>query len=280
VIVSYRLFGMDVGFYNSIGVYPLETRCEMLADLGYDATNLTLWSDAAWSDLPKLGSAASSSGLSVACINVTVDLSAPTDRGETARILDMIERIEATDTVELALRFDAVQARGPDAAADRFLDAALEAAQRNDVKLLLYPHAHFWLERVADAVRLCAHYDTERLCMTFSAFHWYAVDGENLCAQLRAAGPYLRQVNTSGSRRVSGQYLPATIEPVGDGEFDNFAFLGMLRELGFDGLLGVQGYGVGGDVYSNLRRSLEAIREAERRLDKHPHWARMRFDSR
>src|SRR6266567_5206640 len=102
VIVSYRLFGMDVGFYNSIGVYPLETRCEMLADLGYDATNLTLWSDAAWSDLPKLGSAASSSGLSVACINVTVDLSAPTDRGETARILDMIERIEATDTVELA----------------------------------------------------------------------------------------------------------------------------------------------------------------------------------
>jgi hypothetical protein len=67
----------------------------------------------------------------------------------------------------------------------------------------------------------------------------------------------------------------ATVEPMGQGELDNFAILGHLREIGYSGMVGFQGYSIGGDVYANLRQSLSAFRDMERRLDSHPHWAQM-----
>lgn len=274
--MNHPLYGMDVGFYHTFGVYPLRTRCEMLAELGYTGTNLTLWSEPAWQDLPKLAEAAPSCGLEVASVYATVDLAMPPEHGENARILTMIEELAASRVVELALRSGSGE--DGDGLARCFLERALTAAERNDITLLLYPHTHFWLERVGDAVRLCESYASPRLGLVFPAFHWYAVDGADLAGAVRAAAPYLRRVNTNGSRRISGQYFPATIEPVGEGEFDNFGFLGMLRAAGYDGWLGVQGYGLGGDVYENLRRSRRVIRDIESRLDRHPSWAHLRPD--
>jgi sugar phosphate isomerase/epimerase len=256
----------------------------MLAELGYAATNLTLWSERAWADLPNLRTSAAANGLAVAGVNVKVDVDAPLDHDETARVLAMIERAEGLGEVELALWSTASAERSagssPSSAEDRacrLLDAALAAAAKSGVRLLLYPHTHYWLDSVRAAVRLCRRFDG-RLGLVFSAFHWYAADREDLPGVLAAAAPFVRAVNTSGSRDVSGQYFPATIEPIGDGEFDNFTFLGLLREIGYDGLLGVQGYGIGGDAYVHFRRSRDAIRDIEGRLDHHPHWARLRPD--
>jgi hypothetical protein len=95
--------------------------------------------------------------------------------------------------------------------------------------------------------------------------------------RLDEARPYLRQVNLCGSRRsASGVAGKATIEPLDEGELDNFALLGHLRRIGYEGFIGFQGYSIGGDVYAKLRRSLGALREMEQRLDRHPHWANLR----
>jgi sugar phosphate isomerase/epimerase len=273
---------MDTGFYSRTGSYPPEVRCEMLAELGYDATYLTLWSERAWADLPELGAMAARHGLAVAAVNVTVDVDAPLGSPDTARILGLIRALAGTRTVEISLRHERPGLARSDPAGDgdalRFLSAALEAAGDNDIRLLLYPHTFYWLERVDDAARLCAKLANPRLGLVFPAFHWYAVDGADLSGTLRAAAPFLGLVNLCGSRRLAGQYFPATIEPLDSGDFDNFALLGALRSLPYQGMVGIQGYGVGGDAYEHFRRSLAALRAMEGRLDAHPHWATLRPD--
>ena len=265
--MSVPVYGMDTGFYSRIGSYPPDVRTEMLAELGYDATYLTLWSERAWADLDGLAASAATHGLTVAALNVVADAAAPDER-----ILDLIRTVTATRTVEIAIREDG------DGQALRFLSKAVEAAEANGVDLLLYPHTYYWLERVEDAVRLCAALDHPRLRLLFPAFHWYAVDGTDLRSTLDAAAPYLGGVNLCGSRRLDGQYFPATIEPLDSGDLDNFAILGALRDVRYGGMVGIQGYGVGGDAYEHFRRSITALRDMERRLDSHPHWARLRPD--
>ena len=79
-----------------------------------------------------------------------------------------------------------------------------------------------------------------------------------------------------GSRKVKDS-IP-TLEPLDEGELDNFALLGLLRKLDYHGMVGLQGYSVGGDVYTKLKRSLAVFRDMERRLDAHPAWANLRFE--
>jgi hypothetical protein len=53
--------------------------------------------------------------------------------------------------------------------------------------------------------------------------------------------------------------------------------LGQLKKIGFNGMIGFQGWSEGGDAYSKLRRSLEAFRDMERRLEAHPRWADLKL---
>jgi sugar phosphate isomerase/epimerase len=276
---GYDLYGMDVGFYSSIGNYRLDARCAMLADLGYRSTNLTLWSETAWRDLEDLSATARRHGLDVASINVTVDVSASLHGSDTKRVLDLIRAAEGLGTIELALLGEDLLP-SDDQAALSFMEAAIAAAEGSNGSLSLYPHAGYWLSRPSEAVRICEKLDSPSLGLTLSSFHWYACSPrETLIDSLTAASRHLRLVNTCGSRVVSGQYFPASIEPVGDGEFDTFAFLAMLRDVGYQGPIGILAYGLGGDAYAYFRRSRDAIRDVEQRLTAHPDWARLRADT-
>ncbi len=127
-------------------------------------------------------------------------------------------------------------------------------------------------------MRLCRRLNHTQLGILFCGYHWYAVDGTNLTGILEAAAPYLKQANLSGSRRnPHGFGNIATIEPLDEGELDNFALLGQLKKIGFQGMIGFQGWSEGGDAYLKLSRSLRAFRDMERRLKAHPHWAELKL---
>jgi sugar phosphate isomerase/epimerase len=266
---------MDTGFYSALGAYPFDTRCEMLAALGYDAAYLTLWNEAVWADLPAMRHVRERFGLDAAAVYVTYDLSAADASEENRRIARMIAEVEGVPRVELALRGEKSLS---DQQALEGIEPLLRAAQANGVMLCLYPHITFWLDRHDHAARLCRQRAHPNLGMTFSAFHWYAVDGRNLTATLQAAAPYLQLLNLCGSRRVpdgSGG-VRFTLEPVDEGDLDLFALLGAARAEGYRGPVGVQGYAVGGDAYSRFRRSRDAIRDMLDRLQRHPQWAALR----
>ena len=278
------VYAMDTSFHSSLGAYPFAARCEMTADLGFDATYLTLWDEPAWADLAHIPDVRSRYGLDVTAVFADVFIDARADHPGNARVLDLVRTVEGTRTIELTLRTLAVDgtcARSDpagDGAARRWLEPMLRAAEDRGITLALYQHTTWWMERIEDAVRLCRAIDSPALRITFAAFHWYAVDGTALADRLAAAAPYLALVNISGSRRLDrsvGGY-PVTIEPLDGGELDLFALLGAVRATGFAGPIGIQGYSVGGDAYANLRRSLATLRDIEDRLDRHPEWVRLR----
>ncbi len=271
---------MDTGFYTSLGTYEFDVRCEMLAELGFDATYLTLWSDSAWADVPRLRDVKSRHGLDVAAVYTVVDLAQDDRDPEHRRVLDLMRNLEGTRFVEVAIRSSEVGLQKSDPAGDAraiaLLESLLSAGEERGIVLALYPHINFWQERVADALRLWEAIRHPRLKLVFPTYHWYAVDGTGLQTTLSAAAPALVLANICGSRRFNnGSGLPATIEPLDEGELDPFAVLGTLQTLGYSGPIGVQGYSVGGDVYTKLQRSLSVLRSIEQRLATHPRWAEL-----
>jgi len=275
------VFAMDTYFYTSLGAYAFDVRCEMLAELGYDATYLTLWSAEAEADIPRLAHVKARYGLEVAGVYTTLDITSAPD-GSASHVVALIESLPIPTQVAVALYAEAPGRAQSDAMRDDqalpWLEHLLTIADRHGHEILLYPHFAFWLERTEDAVRLCRRLTHPRLGLSFNGYHWYAVDGTHLAARLAEAAPYLRSANLCGSRRLpagSGP-MPATIEPLDDGELDNFVVLAELRRVGYRGWIGFQGYSVGGDVYVKLRRSLAAYHSMAARLATHPGWGDLR----
>jgi len=262
--MPYRVYPMDTFFYNSIIRYPFEVRCEMASELGFDATYLTCSSEQSWKDLAKLRDVKAKYGLDVAAVYGVADVATPDPK-----LLNLFETIEGCPAIELAIK-----STPDEAAALKFLDQTLQICDRRNINLFLYPHINFWLERIQDGVQLCEKLNHQRLGTMFCGFHWYAIDGKALGTTLAAAKPHLRQVNLSGSRRdPDGLANKATIEPLDDGEMDNFAIVGELKRLRFTGYVGFQGYSTGGDPYAKLKRSLATFRDIEARLERHPNWS-------
>jgi sugar phosphate isomerase/epimerase len=250
----------------------------MAKELGFDATYLTLWSESAWADVPKLAQVRERFDLDVAGVYVALDVDAPADDAEARRIVELLERLEGTRLVEAALLGSA--APGDPDADDRaaaWIERLLAVAEPRGITLALYPHAGAWLERGDHVARLCQRFDHPLVRAVFTGYHWYAAGGGvDLGATLDAMAPYLASANVCGASRISGWVMPARLERLDEGELDNFAVLGGLRRVGYEGAIGLQGYAVAGDAYANLRRSLAALRDIERRLDAHPEWAALR----
>lgn len=267
------VYAMDTYFYNSLGVYPWNVRCELLRELGYNETYLTLWSEEAWDDLPKIAHAFTDFGLHVSGVYWTLDLD---DRGgANHRFLEAMATIPSGTRIELAIVGEGAFS-ADDARLKSWLEPMLEAAQENDLQIALYPHLEFWLDRLETALEVARKYLQPRLGVIFCAYHWFSLPGQNphnLPALLKDAAPLLRAVNLCGSSCKKESPRQCTIETLDTGELDNFSIAGLLREIDYQGPVGFQGYGLGGDVYANLRASLAAWRDMQERLDKNPQWA-------
>jgi sugar phosphate isomerase/epimerase len=275
-----RTFAMDTAFWGGVASYPIDVRCAMLADLGYDDTYLTVGDVPEERGLDRIGPLARDHGLGVAGVFSRLDLDAPVDADTNQLVADLPERAPADATIEVAIKASdgsvaSSDPAGDDAAVER-LEPVLDAASAADATVALYPHENYWLERVEDAARLCERLDHPALGAVFCGYHWYAVDGESLMDRLETVAPHLEQVNLCGSRtRGGGADAETTIEPLGQGTLDNFAVLAALRSVGYDGPVGVQGFSVEGDVYGNLRQSLERLHALEERLKLHPEWGEL-----
>jgi sugar phosphate isomerase/epimerase len=135
-------------------------------------------------------------------------------------------------------------------------DMAAEAK----VRVALYPHHGFWLERVEDAVRVAEKVNRPNVGVTFNLCHWLRVDDEaNLKPLLKLAMPYLFVVTINGADS-GGKDWKQLIQTLDRGSFDMAGFLKALRDCRYTGPIGFQGYGIGGDAHENLKRSMQAWR--------------------
>lgn len=133
-----------------------------------------------------------------------------------------------------------------------------EIASRHGVRIALYPHSGFWLETVEDAVRIADQVDRRNVGVTFNLCHWLKVQPDTSAESLiKQAMPRLFVVTINGADK-GGQNWKTLIQTLDRGTFDLPRFLETLRDAGYTGPIGFQGYGIGGDVHDNLNRSMKA----------------------
>ncbi len=146
-----------------------------------------------------------------------------------------------------------------DEAALKVIRQVADMAASAGLEVVLYPHYGFWMERVEDALRLAKKAERANVGVTFNLCHWLRVGGgENYAGLWQEIKPYLKLVTLNGAD--SHGDWKQLIQPLDSGSFDVKKMLKTLREAGYQGPIGLQGYGIGGDVQQNLSRSITAWR--------------------
>ena len=172
-----------------------------------------------------------------------------------------------------AARWIAVRgvADGRDETAASALREVAGQAAAAGVKVSLYPHAGFWLERFSDAARIAAAVDREGVGVTFNLCHWLKVEGDVdpiPAIAKEAARLQFVTVNGADGGDTKAMAWSRLIQPLGHGSYDVAGFLRRLQgEVKWSGPVGLQAYGVPGDARDHLARSMAAWREMNGLLD-------------
>jgi sugar phosphate isomerase/epimerase len=147
-----------------------------------------------------------------------------------------------------------------DAHAVEILREMSDLAKDSGAQLLLYPHQGSWVERLEDAVRVAEKVNRPNVGVMFNLCHWLRVDPQRDYRPLLArALPRLWAVSICGADEFDAKPgWDHYIQPLGQGSFDVGRLLKTLKELGYQGPIGLQCYGIGGDAREHLARSLAA----------------------
>jgi sugar phosphate isomerase/epimerase len=129
------------------------------------------------------------------------------------------------------------------------------SAKAAGLRVALYPHTGFYVQRVEDAVRLAEKVNLDNLGVTFNLCHWLKLDGKDLAASLDAAKPHLFCVTINGAD-TGGTSWKELIQPLDRGTFDVSQLLRILQRMNYTGPIGLQHYGIGGNAADNLKHSM------------------------
>jgi sugar phosphate isomerase/epimerase len=150
-----------------------------------------------------------------------------------------------------------------DEIAVKLINEVAELADTAGLKVVLYPHAGFYVETVEDALRLTKKVNRPNVGMSFNLCHFLKTDDEkNLEAVLKKAAPHLVLVSVNGADSGDTKTMSwdRLIRPLGDGTYDTGKVLKVLDEIGYTGPIGLQCYSIKGDDRVNLKKSIEAYR--------------------
>lgn len=230
----------------------------MLKELGYDGVG-HIWLDKVEERLKTLDEA----GLRLFQITMTVDV-APGKKAYDERFKDVLALVKGRQ-VQFDLLLNGMKPSDPsvDPHAVAILREMSDLARESGAQLLLYPHVSSWVERIEDSVRVAEQVDRPNVGVQFNLCHWLRVDKQrDYKPLLRRAMPRLWGVSINGADGFDEKDgWDRYIQPLDKGSFDVAEFLKTLKELGYQGTIGLQCYGIGGDTREHLARSMAAWRK-------------------
>ena len=238
-----------------------EQQAQMLKELGYPGVG-HIWLDKIEERLATLDAA----GLRLFQITMQVDFApvpAPYDVERFKTVLALIKGRQVQFCL-LCKGLPPSDSTG-DMRAVEILRVMSDLARDSGAQLLLYPHQKNWIERIEDAVRVADKVDRPNVGVMFNLCHWLRVDsGRDYTPLLRRALPRLWAVSINGADERDDQPgWKRNIQPLDQGSFEVGALLATLRQLGYQGPVGLQCFGIGGDVREHLARSLKKWRELQ-----------------
>lgn len=139
------------------------------------------------------------------------------------------------------------------------LQLLADYAAEYEVQLSIYPHAFFYCQKIGHALKLVKMVDRANLGMTINLCHMLKVEGiEGYQDKIKKALPYLRMVSISGADAGDTQMMDwkQLIQTLGKGSFDTYDFVKNLKDLGYDGMIGLQCFGIKEDFEKSLIKSM------------------------
>jgi sugar phosphate isomerase/epimerase len=235
----------------------LPEQAALLKELGYSGAG-HLWLDNVQERLETLDTA----GLKLFQITMQVSMkegAPPYDRAKLEAVLPLLKG----RGVQLCLLMQGMPPSDPagDARGVDIVREIADLAKASGTEVLLYPHAHDWMEKVSDAMRIAEKADRPNVGVMFNLCHWLKVDQEeNLRPVLESALPRLRAVSINGADRAEAIHAGTGdwLQPLDKGSYDVSQVLRTLAELGYKGPVGLQCWGIGGDARDHLTRSMAA----------------------
>jgi len=257
-----EFFAMDTGTIDANHI-TAKAQVEMLKELGY--AGLAYWEgnpNRGSNGLPEVLAELDRHGLKIFPLyfGANLDSEKPAYEGGVREAIKLLKGRGAIIWLHImSQKYKKSSPEGDERAVEIVREVA-DMAHERGLKVALYPHYGDWLERMEDAVRVVEKVNRRNVGVTFNLFHWLRVEGEeNMEEMMKLAMPYLFVVTVNGSSREG------SIETLDKGDFDVYRFLKKLNELGYSGPIGLQGYGIGGDVHENLKRSMGAWRKFSER---------------
>tara|TARA_R110002096_G_scaffold384014_2_gene577968 strand:+ start:304 stop:1137 length:834 start_codon:yes stop_codon:yes gene_type:complete len=240
-------------FQNGVRFSSAEERINVLKELGYDGIGSTNPQDL--ENRLKLYDAA---GLKIFSLYLGGRLN-PEGTEVSPDIKEAIQQLNGRETViELYVQGSS---SNTDEQAVAYVRAVADLAQDSGLKVVLYPHAGFYVDTLSDAVRIATLCDRENVGVMFNLCHFLKVQPEaDLHHELENAKPYLWQVSTSGAD-LGGENWGQLIQTLDRGTFDQAILFSALDSIGYRGPVGLQCYAIKGDPRQNLERSIQAWRQ-------------------
>ena len=249
-----RFYIMDTWFWEN--GCSVEDEVKYLLDLG---VKRTCYSIRNWDNVPSTLAALKAAGIELVSLYATVNI----DSEEVPEnVQNLFKQLKGTNAfVWMSLVSEKYERSDPagDESAVKLLRRASDLAKASGIGVSIYPHVNNWAERAEDGFRVANKADRDNVFCTFNLYHWLKVEGpDDLERKAKAVLPRLNCVTINGSMNNARDIdVKAGIMPLGDGDYDVEAFVKTFIDLGYKGPIGLQGYGIGGDIEAKLKQSME-----------------------
>ena len=232
-------------FQNGVHFKTVKERVQVLKELGYDGIGSAKLSQSDLS-LPDRLKAYEKAGLKIFSFYIGGKLSS---EGHTfqSEIPEAIRQLKGHDTI-LELYIQGSKKNNTDKQAIAFVQKIADLAEKSGLRVVLYPHAGFYIDTLSDAIRVARKCQRNNVGVMFNLCHFLKVEPKaNLKATLLEAKDLLWQVSTSGAE-MGGTNWGQLIQTLDRGDFDQKALFQILDEIGFSGNVGFQCYAIRGEL--------------------------------
>ena len=262
---SFPIFAFDN--YMTVGDYSqAQVRADTLKELGYDGMGTR------GTDLAEQTDIFEKAGLKLFSTYIGLDLDA--DQKYDANLKKAIKQLKGKDTIlwffVTSKKYKPASAQGDVIAVEALREIA-DAAHESGLKIALYPHVNNYVETFADSIRIAAKVNRRNVGGSFNVCHWLKVEGDiDYRPILKESLPYLFLVSTNGTETGDTKKMgwDKLIQTLDKGSFDNYKLLKYLKDIGYRGPVGLQGYSIKGDAKENLTSSMKAWRKINEKLSK------------
>lgn len=176
------------------------------------------------------------------------------------RIEDHVkEAIEHLNGTEVLVELNLQRGNNPnDEQAVALVREIADLAKKSGLKVVIYPHVNFYVERFDHAVNIAKASGRDNVGVTFNLCHFLKVQpNDNLAETLENAKPLLWSASICGAD-TDGKDWTTLIRPLDEGSFNQTSLLEQLRQIGFKGPVGLQCFNIRIEPHQHLARSFNA----------------------